>query len=102
MVEVFLFGIVLGLIPISLAGLFLTAYLQYRRVKWLSALELCGRSSPPPPCPGSLSARLEGGSHDFFPGRSNRSSPGEVEGVKRMGAFALRNRRLRLRRLKLS
>jgi len=31
MVEVFLFGIVLGLIPITLAGLFLTAYLQYRR-----------------------------------------------------------------------
>ncbi|XLS57341.1 hypothetical protein HN51_062582 [Arachis hypogaea] len=31
MIEVFLFGIVLGLIPITLAGLFLTAYLQYRR-----------------------------------------------------------------------
>ncbi|KAJ0890103.1 putative cytochrome b6/f complex, subunit 5 [Helianthus annuus] len=29
--EVFLFGIVLGLIPITLAGLFVTAYLQYRR-----------------------------------------------------------------------
>uniref|UniRef100_A0A0A0KT11 Cytochrome b6-f complex subunit 6 n=1 Tax=Cucumis sativus TaxID=3659 RepID=A0A0A0KT11_CUCSA len=28
---VFLFGIVLGLIPITLAGLFVTAYLQYRR-----------------------------------------------------------------------
>ena len=31
MIDVFLFGIVLGLIPISLAGLFVTAYLQYRR-----------------------------------------------------------------------
>lgn len=31
MIEVFLFGIVLGLIPITLAGLFITAYLQYRR-----------------------------------------------------------------------
>lgn len=31
MIEVFLFGIVLGLIPITLAGLFVTAYLQYRR-----------------------------------------------------------------------
>ena len=30
-IEVFLFGIVLGLIPITLAGLFVTAYLQYRR-----------------------------------------------------------------------
>ncbi|KAJ9535854.1 hypothetical protein OSB04_un000997 [Centaurea solstitialis] len=29
MIEVFLFGIVLGLIPITLAGLFVTAYLQY-------------------------------------------------------------------------
>nr|ANP95904.1 cytochrome b6/f complex subunit V [Pyrola rotundifolia]AVY52533.1 PetG [Chimaphila japonica]AVY52562.1 PetG [Chimaphila japonica] len=31
MIEVFLFGIVLGLIPITLAGLFVTAYLQYIR-----------------------------------------------------------------------
>ncbi len=31
MIEVSLFGIVLGLIPITLAGLFITAYLQYRR-----------------------------------------------------------------------
>ncbi|KAM0063295.1 putative plastoquinol--plastocyanin reductase [Helianthus debilis subsp. tardiflorus] len=31
MIEVFLLGIVLGLIPITLAGLFITAYLQYRR-----------------------------------------------------------------------
>nr|YP_010458515.1 cytochrome b6/f complex subunit V [Catha edulis]ANG08352.1 cytochrome b6/f complex subunit V [Catha edulis]UUA69991.1 cytochrome b6/f complex subunit V [Catha edulis] len=31
MIEVFLFGIVLGLIPITLAGLVVTAYLQYRR-----------------------------------------------------------------------
>lgn len=31
MIEVFLFGIVLGLIPITLVGLFVTAYLQYRR-----------------------------------------------------------------------
>jgi cytochrome b6-f complex subunit 5 len=31
MIEVFKFGIVLGLIPITLAGLFVTAYLQYRR-----------------------------------------------------------------------
>ncbi|KAB1998993.1 hypothetical protein ES319_D12G129300v1 [Gossypium barbadense] len=30
MIEVFLFGIVLGLIPITLVGLFVTAYLQYR------------------------------------------------------------------------
>ncbi|RYR60728.1 hypothetical protein Ahy_A04g017784 [Arachis hypogaea] len=29
MIEVFLFEIVLGLIPITLVGLFLTAYLQY-------------------------------------------------------------------------
>ncbi|KAJ0026108.1 hypothetical protein Pint_07707 [Pistacia integerrima] len=28
MIEVFLFGIVLGLIPITLARLFVTAYLQ--------------------------------------------------------------------------
>ncbi|PUZ46625.1 hypothetical protein GQ55_7G096500 [Panicum hallii var. hallii] len=31
MIEVFLFGIISGLIPITLAGLFVTAYLQYRR-----------------------------------------------------------------------
>nr|YP_008994587.1 cytochrome b6/f complex subunit V [Pelargonium alternans]YP_009298817.1 cytochrome b6/f complex subunit V [Pelargonium cucullatum]YP_009298914.1 cytochrome b6/f complex subunit V [Pelargonium citronellum]YP_009299226.1 cytochrome b6/f complex subunit V [Pelargonium echinatum]YP_009299420.1 cytochrome b6/f complex subunit V [Pelargonium fulgidum]YP_009299517.1 cytochrome b6/f complex subunit V [Pelargonium incrassatum]YP_009299713.1 cytochrome b6/f complex subunit V [Pelargonium nanum]YP_0 len=31
MIEVFLFGIVLGLIPITLTGLFVTAYLQYKR-----------------------------------------------------------------------
>nr|QYB18371.1 cytochrome b6/f complex subunit V [Sphaerocarpos texanus] len=31
MVEVLLSGIVLGLIPITLLGLFVTAYLQYRR-----------------------------------------------------------------------
>ena len=31
MVEPLLSGIVLGLIPVSLSGLFVTAYLQYRR-----------------------------------------------------------------------
>ncbi|KAJ7289928.1 hypothetical protein O6H91_Y305100 [Diphasiastrum complanatum] len=31
MVEALLSGIVLGLIPITLAGSFITAYLQYRR-----------------------------------------------------------------------
>nr|YP_010386105.1 cytochrome b6/f complex subunit V [Cosmarium blyttii]UPO65175.1 cytochrome b6/f complex subunit V [Cosmarium blyttii] len=31
MVEPLLSGIVLGMIPITLAGLFITAYLQYRR-----------------------------------------------------------------------
>nr|QIT06868.1 cytochrome b6/f complex subunit V [Cyperus fuscus] len=31
MIEVFLVGIVLGLIPITLAGLFVTAYILYRR-----------------------------------------------------------------------
>nr|YP_010933265.1 subunit V of cytochrome b6/f complex [Streptofilum capillatum]WKT08590.1 subunit V of cytochrome b6/f complex [Streptofilum capillatum]WKT08689.1 subunit V of cytochrome b6/f complex [Streptofilum sp. BC4-VF8pt]WKT08789.1 subunit V of cytochrome b6/f complex [Streptofilum sp. ZNP2-VF4pt] len=31
MVEPLLSGIVLGLIPITLLGLFVTAYLQYRR-----------------------------------------------------------------------
>jgi len=31
MIVVFLFGIVLGLIPITLAGLFVFAYLQYQR-----------------------------------------------------------------------
>ncbi|KAJ0467223.1 putative cytochrome b6/f complex, subunit 5 [Helianthus annuus] len=30
MIEVFLFGIVLGLIPITLPGLFVTVYLQYK------------------------------------------------------------------------
>ena len=32
MIEVFLCGIVLGLIPINLTGLFVTVYLQYRRI----------------------------------------------------------------------
>jgi len=31
MVEPLLSGIVLGMIPFTLAGLFVTAYLQYRR-----------------------------------------------------------------------
>jgi cytochrome b6-f complex subunit 5 len=31
MVEPLLCGIVLGLVPITLAGLFMAAYLQYRR-----------------------------------------------------------------------
>ncbi|KAL5550030.1 hypothetical protein UlMin_000206 [Ulmus minor] len=31
MIEVFLFGIILGLIPSTLTGLFVTTYLQYRR-----------------------------------------------------------------------
>lgn len=31
MVEPLLSGIVLGLIPVTLAGLFVAAYLQYRR-----------------------------------------------------------------------
>jgi cytochrome b6-f complex subunit 5 len=31
MIEPFLFGIILGVIPVSLAGLFVTAYFQYRR-----------------------------------------------------------------------
>jgi len=31
MIEALLFGIVLGLIPVTLSGLFVTAYLQYRR-----------------------------------------------------------------------
>ena len=31
MIEPFLFGIVLGMIPVSLVGLFVAAYLQYRR-----------------------------------------------------------------------
>ncbi|KAF6994842.1 hypothetical protein CFC21_011446 [Triticum aestivum] len=31
MIEVFLFGIVLGLIPITLARLFVNVYLQYKR-----------------------------------------------------------------------
>jgi cytochrome b6-f complex subunit 5 len=31
MIEPFLFGIVLGMIPVSLAGLFVAAFLQYRR-----------------------------------------------------------------------
>ena len=35
MIEPFLFGIVLGMIPVTLAGLFVAAYLQYRRGKTL-------------------------------------------------------------------
>ncbi|KAH6556686.1 hypothetical protein KP509_1Z162300 [Ceratopteris richardii] len=35
MVEALLSGIVLGPIPITLAGLFVTAYLQYRRADQL-------------------------------------------------------------------
>nr|YP_010760335.1 cytochrome b6/f complex subunit V [Cuscuta pacifica]WEY30331.1 cytochrome b6/f complex subunit V [Cuscuta pacifica] len=31
MVEAFLVGVILGLVPITLIGLFVTAYLQYRR-----------------------------------------------------------------------
>nr|YP_010760036.1 cytochrome b6/f complex subunit V [Cuscuta corymbosa var. stylosa]WEY29985.1 cytochrome b6/f complex subunit V [Cuscuta corymbosa var. stylosa] len=31
MMEAFLLGIILGIIPITLIGLFVTAYLQYRR-----------------------------------------------------------------------
>jgi cytochrome b6-f complex subunit 5 len=31
MVETLLSGIVLGLMPVTLSGLFVTAYLQYRR-----------------------------------------------------------------------
>ena len=31
MIEQFLFGIVLGMIPVTLAGLFVAAFLQYRR-----------------------------------------------------------------------
>nr|YP_009994305.1 cytochrome b6/f complex subunit V [Cuscuta nitida]QNP08463.1 cytochrome b6/f complex subunit V [Cuscuta nitida] len=31
MIDVLILGIILGLIPITLAGLFVTAYLQYRR-----------------------------------------------------------------------
>ncbi|WP_267383608.1 cytochrome b6-f complex subunit V [Cyanobacterium sp. uoEpiScrs1] len=31
MIEPLLLGIVLGLIPITLAGLFVSAYLQYKR-----------------------------------------------------------------------
>jgi len=31
MVEVLLSGIVLGLVPVTIAGLFVAAYLQYRR-----------------------------------------------------------------------
>ena len=31
MVEVLLLGIVLGLVPVTIAGLFVAAYLQYRR-----------------------------------------------------------------------
>jgi cytochrome b6-f complex subunit 5 len=31
MIEPFLFGIILGVIPVSLAGLFVTAYIQFKR-----------------------------------------------------------------------
>jgi cytochrome b6-f complex subunit 5 len=31
MIEPLLFGIVLGIIPVTLIGLFVSAYLQYRR-----------------------------------------------------------------------
>ncbi|NEP63039.1 MAG: cytochrome b6-f complex subunit PetG [Symploca sp. SIO2G7] len=37
MVEPLLVGIVLGLIPITLAGLFVAAYLQYKRSNQLDA-----------------------------------------------------------------
>ncbi|ABB57509.1 cytochrome b6-f complex subunit V [Synechococcus elongatus] len=37
MIEPLLCGIVLGLIPITLAGLFMAAYLQYRRGNQLGA-----------------------------------------------------------------
>lgn len=36
MVETLLSGIVLGLIPVTISGLFVTAYLQYRRGDQLS------------------------------------------------------------------
>ncbi len=45
MVEPLLSGIVLGLIPITLAGLFMTAYLQYRRGDQLE-LQICAQESP--------------------------------------------------------
>lgn len=31
MIEPLLFGVVLGIIPVTIIGLFITAYLQYRR-----------------------------------------------------------------------
>lgn len=31
MIEPLLFGIVLGIVPVSIIGLFVAAYLQYRR-----------------------------------------------------------------------
>jgi cytochrome b6-f complex subunit 5 len=31
MIEPLLFGIVLGLVPVTVAGLFVAAYLQYKR-----------------------------------------------------------------------
>ncbi|NEQ64106.1 MAG: cytochrome b6-f complex subunit PetG [Symploca sp. SIO2D2] len=37
MVEPLLVGIVLGLIPVTLAGLFVAAYLQYKRGNELGA-----------------------------------------------------------------
>jgi len=33
MIEPFLFGIVLGMIPVTIAGLFVAAYVQYSRPK---------------------------------------------------------------------
>jgi cytochrome b6-f complex subunit 5 len=38
MVEVLLSGIVLGLVPVTIAGLFFTAYLQFRREDQLNVL----------------------------------------------------------------
>jgi cytochrome b6-f complex subunit 5 len=35
MIEPFLFGIVLGMIAVTLSGLFVAAYLQYRRANQL-------------------------------------------------------------------
>ncbi|MBO0155281.1 hypothetical protein J0688_25065, partial [Vibrio parahaemolyticus] len=41
MIEVFLFGIVLGLLPTTLAGLFVTAYLQYNSVAKRPLVDKC-------------------------------------------------------------
>jgi len=38
MVEPLLSGIVLGLVPVTLAGLFVAAYLQYRRGNQMGGL----------------------------------------------------------------
>ena len=40
MVEPLLAGIVLGLVPVTITGLFVTAYLQFRRGDQLSVLRL--------------------------------------------------------------